>query len=205
MLTEAERRTCSWVDLDAAQMFFYKTKNNQDHLLPLGPCAVELLRRRQVAQAEMLEDRALSSHAARKWVFPARNKQNRAGHYSDGSDLLDRIREIAKVEVLNPHDMRRTAGGMMENLEFPESVSKRIMNHDQHSTHNRYTKAEWAKFASWMVKLEEGILLRSPNVWNSLKPADKSPLPWQRLPEVPEDKPRPGRPPKRLAPVEAAG
>lgn len=204
MLTEAERRVCSWVDLDAAQIFFYKTKNNQDHLLPLGPCAVELLRRRQAAQAEMLEDRKLSSHAARKWVFPARNKQNRAGHYSDGSDLLDRIREIAKVEVLNPHDMRRTAGGMMENLEFPESVSKRIMNHDQHSTHNRYTKAEWAKFLTWMVKLEEGILLRSPNVWNSLKPADKSPLPWQPLPEVPEDKPRSGRPPKRLAPEEAA-
>ena len=88
---------------------------------------------------------------------------------------------------------------MMENLEIPESVSKRIMNHDQHSTHNRYTKAEWAKFLSWMVKLEEGILLRGPNVWNSLKPAEKSPLPWQPLPEVPEDKPRTGRPPKAKA------
>jgi hypothetical protein len=83
----------------------------------------------------------------------------------------------------------------------PDRISKRFMNHDQAQTHNLYTAAEWKVMSKWMEKIEESILTRGPNVWNSLKPTDKSPLPAQQLPEVPKDKPRTGRPRK----VEEAG
>lgn len=194
LLTEAEKVCNSWVDIKAGKIFFYKTKNGQDHLLPLGPCAVELLRRRQEEAAERsLEE---GTHNDRKWVFPAKNRQNKAGHYKDASDLLDRIRQIAGVPVLTRHDLRRSFGTVLSELEASEKISKRFMNHDQAQTHNLYTTAEWQVMSKWMVRIEEAILTRGPNVWNSLKPTEKSPLPAQPLPEVPKDKPRSGRPRK---------
>jgi integrase len=195
LLTESERLVNSWVDLDQGKAFFYKTKNGQDHLLPLGPCAVELLRKRQEEAAEALGSRE-GTHAARKWVFPARSRQNKAGHYKDAQDLLGRIREIAGIPVLTRHDLRRSFGSVLTELEVPDSIQKRFMNHDQSETHNLYTTAEWKLLQRWMNKIEEGIIIRGPNVWNSLKSEDKSPLPAQPLPEVPADKPRTGRPRK---------
>lgn len=194
LLTEQEKIVNSWVDLESGKVFFYKTKNGQDHLLPLGPCAVELLRRRQEDLAEeMLAD---GTHNDRKWVFPAKSRQNKAGHYKDAQDLLGRIREIAGIPVLTRHDLRRSFGTIQTELEVPDRISKRFMNHDQAQTHNLYTAAEWKVMSKWMEKIEESILTRGPNVWNSLKPTDKSPLPAQPLPEVPKDKPRTGRPRK---------
>lgn len=193
LLSEKERLTNSWVDLEAGKVFFYKTKNGLDHLLPLGPCLTELLRRRQVEQAEMLEDDRMT-HAARKWVFPARNKASKAGHYVDAKDLLERIRDMAGIPVLTRHDLRRSFGTVLEALEAPASISKRFMNHEQAETHNRYTQAEWDRMRGWMERIEESILTKGPNVWNSLKPLHKSPLPAGELPVVPADKPRTGRP-----------
>lgn len=195
LLTEPERLVNSWVDLEQGKVFFYKTKNGQDHLLPLGPCGVELLRKRQEEAAETLGLKE-GTHPARKWVFPARSKQNKAGHYKDAQDLLGRIREIAGIPVLTRHDLRRSFGSVLTELETPDSIQKRFMNHDQAETHNLYTAAEWKLLKRWMNKIEEAIIIRGPNVWNSLKAEDKSPLPAQPLPEVPADKPRTGRPRK---------
>jgi integrase len=198
LLTEQERRVSSWVDVEAQKVFFYKTKNGQDHVLPLGPCAVELLQRRQREAAEMLGADE-GTREARKWVFPARNERNRAGHYKDAQDLLGRIREIAQIPVLTRHDLRRSFGSILMELEVPDRIGKRFMNHNQSETHNLYTAAEWRLMLRWMTKIEEAILTRGPNVWNSLKPVEKSPLPAQPLPEVPKDKPRTGRPRKDAA------
>lgn len=195
LLTEQEKLTRSWVDLEKGIVFFYKTKNGLDHLLPMGPCLIELLRLRSEEAAEMIEDNKMTFQA-RKWVFPARNRQNRAGHYKDAKDLLDRIRDIAQIPVLTRHDLRRSFGTVLEALEAPQSVSKRFMNHDQAETHNRYTQAEWERLRKWMERIEEAILIKGPNVWNVLKPLEKSPLPAEPLPSVPEDKPRTGRPRK---------
>lgn len=199
LLTEQERLTNSWVDLVEGKVFFYKTKNGQDHVLPLASCAVELLRRRQEEAAESLGE----THASRKWVFPARNKKNQAGHYKDAQDLLGRIREIAGIPVLTRHDLRRSFGSILTTLEVPDRIGQRFMNHDQAATHNLYTAAEWRLMQRWMSKIEEAILIRGPNVWNSLKPENKSPLPAQPLPEVPKDKPRTGRPKKETEAVSA--
>ena len=43
-------------------------------------------------------------------------------------------------------------------------------------------------------RIEQAMLTKGPNVWNSLKPLEKSPLPAGDLPAVPADKPRTGRP-----------
>lgn len=192
LLTEQERVMNSWVDLESKKVFFYKTKNGQDHLLPLGPCAIELLRRRQEDLAEEMLSNGTRND--RKWVFPAKSRQNKAGHYKDAQDLLGRIREIADIPVLTRHDLRRSFGTILDEIEVPDRIGKRFMNHDQSQTHNLYTAAEWKVMCKWMEKIEEAILIRGPNVWNSLKPTDKSPLPAQPLPEVPKDKPRSGRP-----------
>lgn len=135
-----------------------------------------------------------TTHAARKWVFPAINKPSKAGHYVDAKDLLEQIRDMAGIPALTRHDLRRSFGTVLEALEAPASISKRFMNHDQSETHNRYTQAEWERMKGWMERIEQAMLTKGPNVWNSLKPLEKSPLPAGDLPAVPADKPRTGRP-----------
>ena len=194
MLTPEERLKNSWVSLKESKIFFYKTKNGQDHQLPLAPCAKELLTRRQ---QEAATNYGRVPEKQRFFVFPARSKFAKDGHYNDAKDLLDRIKEIAQIPVLTPHDLRRSFGTVQVNLDVPEKISKMFMNHDQAETHSRYTDAEFEDRMRWMIKVEEGILNRSPNIWNALKPADKSPLLAGPLPEIPKDKPRSGRPAKR--------
>lgn len=191
ILTEQEKLVNSWVDLKSDTIFFYKTKNSLDHILPLSPCLKLLLQQRQEEGAKMMGS---LTEKQRGFVFPSRNKLNKTGHYNDAKDLLDRIKDIAGIPVLNRHDLRCSFGTMLISINIEETIRKRLMNHDQEDTHNKYTAAEWSQMVENMTRIEEAILIKGPNVWNALKPTDKSPLPAEPLPLVPKDKPRTGRP-----------
>lgn len=176
-------------------VFFHKTKNGKSHLMPIGPMALELLRRRQTSAAEEAARRGFSAKS-RRFVFPARSRQSKTGHYSDATDLLDSLREEAGIERLTRHDLRRSFGSMLETLDVPKGIAKRFFNHADADVTDTYTKAEWALLRDWMGRVEQEILSRAPNVYNALKPTD-----WPML-AAPEPhvtrppKPRPGRPPK---------
>jgi integrase len=175
-------------------VFFHKTKNGRNHRLPLGPMALELLKRRQVSAAEEVVNRGFTN--SRKYVFPAKSKHSRSGHYNDATDLLDALREEIGIDKLNRHDLRRTFGAVMTSLEVPETIKKRFLNHANTEVTETYTKAEWALFRKWMVKIEEGILTKGPNVYNSLKPDGFPPLAAPEPHVCKPPKPRTGRPPK---------
>jgi integrase len=157
--------------------------------------ATELLRRRQASAAEECARRGFDAKS-RGFVFPARSKQSKSGHYSDATALLDALRDEAGIEKLTRHDLRRSFGAMMTTMDVPEGVRKRFFNHSDASVTDTYTRAEWAMLREWMTRIEQEILAKAPNVYNALKPVD-----WPML-AAPEphvsrlSKPRPGRPKK---------
>ena len=159
-------------------VFFHKTKNGRNHRLPLGPMAIELLRRRQESAAREAVRRGFGSKS-RRFVFPAKNKTSKTGHYTDSTDLLRRLRDEIGVERLTRHDLRRSFGAAMTAIDVPESIKSRFLNHANTKVTETYTKAEWALFLTWMKKIEQGILSTAPNVYNSLKPED-----WPALASV---------------------
>jgi integrase len=198
LLTRDERRLASHVVLDGddeygAHVFFSRTKNGRNHRLPLGPMAQELLRRRQQSAAAESARRGYGSKS-RAFVFPARSKLSKTGHYSDATALLDALRDEAGIEKLTRHDLRRSFGAMMTSMDVPEGVRRRFFNHADASVTDTYTRAEWAMLRDWMARIEQEILARSPNVYNALRPVE-----WPML-AAPEPhvsrlaRPRSGRP-----------
>ncbi len=119
-------------------VFFHKTKNGRNHRLPIAPMALELLKRRQQSAAQEAVRRGFESKS-RQFVFPAKNKYSKTGHYSDPKDLLDRLRDEIGVEKLNPHDLRRSFGALMIQLHVPEGIQRRFLKHAQSNVTDLYT------------------------------------------------------------------
>lgn len=156
-------------------VFFYRTKNSLDHRLPITPMVLNLLRLRQTSAAAETEKRGFGTKS-RKYVFPARSRFSKTGHYTDATDLLGAIREEINVEKLSRHDLRRSFGAVMTSIDVPESIKKHLLNHASSNVTDTYTRGEWVLLRDWMAKIEQAILVRAPNVYNALKPADWPPL-----------------------------
>lgn len=181
-------------------VFFYKTKNGRSHRMPLTPMALELLKRRQIAAAEEAARRGFGAKS-RSFVFPARSPLSKSGHYSDATDLLDDLREEIDLEKLNRHDLRRSFGAVMRELEVPEGIMSRFLNHARTNVTETYTAAEWSLLRQWMMKIEQSIIVKAPNVYNSLKPAEWPPIPAPEPHVCRPPKSRTGRPRKDAAKV----
>lgn len=176
-------------------VFFHNTKNGRNHRMPIAPMALELLKRRQVSAAEEAVRRGFGAKS-RQFVFPAKNKHSKSGHYSDVKDLLDRIRDEVGLPKLNRHDLRRSFGAMMTALDVPDTIKRSFFNHTAPNVTATYTRAEWELLRSWMTRIEQAIIATAPNVYNSLKPLEWPPLPAPDPHVCLPAKPRTGRPAK---------
>ena len=179
-------------------VFFRNTKNGRNHRMPITRMALELLKRRQVSAAEEAVRRGFGGKS-RQFVFPAKNKYSKSGHYSDVKDLLDRIRDEVGLIKLNRHDLRRSFGAVMTSLDVPETIKRSFFNHTAPNVTATYTKAEWELLRTWMERIEQAILTTAPNVYNSLKPVDWPPLAAPDPHVCIPPKPRTGRPRKDAA------
>ncbi|MBK6650993.1 MAG: hypothetical protein IPG42_15710 [Betaproteobacteria bacterium] len=115
-----------WLDDDpqyGPYVFFHNTKNGRNHRMPITPMALELLKRRQVSAAHEAVRRGFGAKS-RQFVFPAKNKLSKSGHYSDVKDLLDRIRDEVGLIKLNRHDLRRSFGAVLTSLDVPETIKR---------------------------------------------------------------------------------
>ncbi|MCM2538730.1 tyrosine-type recombinase/integrase [Burkholderia glumae] len=211
---KSEHSKCKWAELLSADelkttshvwlgengeygphVFLHKTKNGRNHRLPLGRMTTELLRRRQEAATEDTLRRGFGAKS-RAYVFPARSKFSKSGHYSDATALLASLREETGITRLAPHDFRRSFGAVMTALDVPESVKKRFLNHADASVTDIYTKPEWLMLRTWMERIEQAILAKAPNAYNALKPVDWPPLAAPAPHVCAPPKPRSGRPSK---------
>lgn len=188
------------------------TKNRRAHRIPLGPFLVNLLRRRRDEAAEETE-RLGFGRKGRQWVFPARNKHSKTGVYHDPSYLLDAVAEEVGIDILNPHDLRRSLGSVMVELQIPEGIQSRLFNHTAATAKDdpgaavtaRYTKPEWELLRKWAEKVQEYVFRSAPNLHNAFLPEGAEPMeaPAPHVPTPP--KKRPGRPRKTEVPARSKG
>lgn len=200
-----------------SQVFFHDTKNGEFQLLPVAYFAERVLRWRRddsimkererttaMEQAKREGDqKAADRHAwhlanLRRWVFPARNPQSKAGHHTDSKAILHNVRIDAGlldpeqgIDIgLTPHDLRRTLGRFAGRL-LPGHVVSQLLNH--HSDREgermakvteRYSQQEWPELQEAMAKVEEAMIATSPRVWNMLKGPDKQMLDEHRDPPL---------------------
>lgn len=169
LLNENEIKTSSWVCLDTEQVFFYDTKNRSNHTLPLCAGALKILEQRRQLNRE--------KEKPSKWVFPARSKFSKTGHYTDGRSLLKYICEDAEIGLIANHDLRRTFGRVAEEL-TTYGVVKRLLNHHRNSdSSERYTEVEEGRVRESLQSIELHILMKAPTVYNALLATKYSPLP----------------------------
>jgi len=181
--------------LYGSYVYFHNTKNGRNHRLPIATMALELLKRRQTSAAEEALRRGFSSKA-RMFVFPAKNRTSKTGHYTDATDLLHRIRDEIGISKITRHDLRRSFGAVMTSVDAPEAIKRAFLNHSSPNVTADYTKAEWGQLRQWMERIEQAILLKAPNVYNSLKPVEWPPLVAPAPHVCTPIKPRSGRPRK---------
>jgi integrase len=159
LISDAEKATSSYVDLEARTVYFRDTKNGEDHELPLADAAYEIL-----LQLKHIIKKDKNS----KWVFPAESKFSKTGHYSDASSLIDYICEDAGIKKIGIHDLRRSMGRIAEEL-TSYSMVKRVLNHSNMSDPtSRYTEAEWERLKEVLQRIELHILATAPVVFNML-------------------------------------
>lgn len=181
------------------------TKNRRAHRVPMGPLLANMLRRRRDEEAEETE-RVGFGRKGRQWVFPARNTMSKTGVYHDPSYLLDAVATEIGVAFLNPHDLRRTMGSVMMELQVPGGIQSRLLNHTAATSKEeaaaavtaRYTTPEWELLRRWAERVQDFVFRSAPNLFNDCRPLDVEPMaaPERHVPTPP--KKRPGRPKKLM-------
>ncbi len=160
-----EAASSSFIDMQKRVAHFHDPKNRISFDQPIGPCAMEILKRRH-------------EETVSKWVFPARDSRAVVGHYKDPQQALRKVKTLAGLTTttLRPHDLRRTAGRVAESLNLSERAIKNILGHSTTDATSRYTDPEWKTRLERMERLETRILSSAPAVYNALRPLNRRSL-----------------------------
>lgn len=173
LLTDEEAQVLPWVCLETRRVFFPDTKNRSQHDLPIADGVYKLLRlRRDLQLLAEFETPTLPNNRLnprrRYFVFPARSKFSKTGHYSDAKSLLGYICKDAGIKRLTMHDLRRTLGRVAEERTSYAAV-KRLLNHQTHTDPtSRYTEIEENRLVEIEQEIEAFMLATSPKLYNLL-------------------------------------
>lgn len=162
LINDSDANESSWVDMEKRVVFFYDTKNRQNHKLPIADAAFYILKTRMPI--------VNSTNKNAKWVFPARSKHSKTGHYNDMNEISKNINIEAGISHRTLHDLRRTFGSIAANI-TPSNIVKRLLNHQELSdVTTRYTEVKWESLIKSMQDIELSILSKSPKLYNTLLP-----------------------------------
>lgn len=169
-LTNEEAKTTSYVDLSNRTIRFYDTKNRNDHELPICDAVKRILEdRRDIVQETETRSERL------KWVFPARSKRSKVGHYSDSKSLREYLCQEAGITKLGMHDLRRTFGRIAEEL-TSYAVVKRLLNHrNTTDPTERYAVPDEERIYEALQRIELHMLITAPKLYNALLASAKYP------------------------------
>lgn len=169
-LTSEEAKTTSYVDLSNRTIRFYDTKNRNDHELPICDAVKRILEdRRDIVQETETRPERL------KWVFPARSKRSKIGHYSDSKSLREYMCQEAGILKLGMHDLRRTFGRVAEEL-VSYAVVKRLLNHrNTTDPTERYAEPDQERIFEALQRIELHMLMTAPKLYNVLLASAKYP------------------------------
>ena len=124
-----------------------KSKNNNNHLVPLSKLALELLE----------ELKTLSKDS--KWLFPSPNGNSHIIPTAASHAVRKNIKKFKDVKPFTPHDLRRTAASHMTALGVSRLVVSKLLNHVENSVtaiydRHTYDKEKRAAVDVWATKLK---------------------------------------------------
>jgi len=127
-----------------------KSKNGNNHLVPLSDLALELLQ----------ELKNLSNGS--KWLFPSPRGDKHIIPTAIDRALRNNIKKFKDVKPFTPHDLRRTAASHMTALGVSRLVVSKLLNHVENSVtaiydRHSYDKEKRAAVDAWSKKLREII------------------------------------------------
>lgn len=101
-----------------------KTKNGDEHTVPLVQQAVEILKTRYLAKKN-------------EWVFPSNSK---SGHLADPKKPWQRILKAAGIEDLRIHDLRRSLGSWQASTGASLAIIGKTLSHRNVNTTAIYAR-----------------------------------------------------------------
>lgn len=147
-LRRGEAASLKWTDIDlkakTLRLKGDRTKNHEDHYLPLSDYLEKLLQRRR-------NEYLLKS----EYVFPGRSNEM---HLVEIKRAVEQVRKVSKVEFM-AHDLRRTFLTIGESLDIPYYALKRLANHkDGNDVTSGYIKADVERLRQPMQQITDTIL-----------------------------------------------
>jgi len=163
-----ECRKLKWDNIcyDLYTITVFDTKNGCDHILPLTPLMLDVFQRRQ-------NDNPKDN----PYIFPAMQGKGISDtkHINDCRKTLDKISTIAGIDIIRPHDIRRTFTSILDDLNVSESNIKALLNHNDGTVTRKHylqsTNLETKRTNLWNVGklLERAITVeRNGNTWECL-------------------------------------
>lgn len=115
------------IDLDDAAWTVpaAKSKNGRPMRILLSDAAVEVVRKLQEENID-----------ASPWLFP--NERNRMGHLGDIQYMWQRLKGLADLDGLTPHDIRRSYGSKLISRNVSLDIVAAMMGHKSSSTTQKY-------------------------------------------------------------------
>jgi len=143
---EAAGLKWSDIDLDAKTLRIEgdRTKNHEDHFLPLSDYLERLLKQRR------------SEYIFKSpYVFPGRQDQ---GHLTEVKRGVNQVHKASAVKFMT-HDLRRTFLTIGESLDIPYYALKRLANHkDGNDVTSGYIKSDVERLRQPMQQITDAIL-----------------------------------------------
>jgi integrase len=163
-----ECRKLKWDNIcyDLYTITVFDTKNGCDHIIPLTPIMLDVFQRRQNDNPK-----------ENPYIFPAMQGKGISDtkHIIDCRKTLDRISTIAGIDIIRPHDIRRTFTSILDVLNVSESNIKALLNHNDGTVTRKHylqsTNLETKRTNLWSVGklLERSITVeRNGNTWECL-------------------------------------
>lgn len=120
------------IDLERGIGIFWKTKNGKPHAFPLAPYVRAILERRKADNDKAAEPS--------DYVFPASRVGWKSKEKTHIKETKKSIGEVKKASGLSfaPHDLRRTFGTLINELEVGEITVKRTLNHAPRDVTDRH-------------------------------------------------------------------
>ncbi len=112
-----------WSDLDLEDDHVWTipgdhSKNRLEHVIPLTPLVIELLRLLRKSRGK-----------GENYVFPSPSKADAHLTRNFIEDRMVKIRKHLTIEHFTPHDLRRTVTTYLGKLKVPQQIKKKILNH----------------------------------------------------------------------------
>ena len=104
------------INIDAGTIFFPKTKNGTDFLITVPPQGIAVLK---------------TMHSIRHGNYLFYSTQSKTGHISSGviQNQLNKFTAKFGLKHLTIHDLRRTCASTLQELDYTETLTKKILNH----------------------------------------------------------------------------